>query len=216
LPSITLNSSPLSPDNGPVEIYYREWGSGLPLIFLHGGWGYEVYPFDRQIEALRDRFRILIPDRTGYGRSPRMGEFPTDFHSRAAVETTRFLDALGIERAVLWGHSDGAVISAIMGLATPSRFTCLVLEAFHYDRAKPNSRDFFESMVSNPERFGERVCKILTREHGEDYWRQLLAASGRAWLKIMSEADAPDKDFYGGRLSGIFAAVDEECRHRKL
>jgi len=58
-------------------------------------------------------------------------------------------------------------------------------------------------MVSNPERFGERVCKILAREHGEDYWRQLLAASGRAWLKIMDEADQPDKDFYGGRLSEL-------------
>jgi pimeloyl-ACP methyl ester carboxylesterase len=45
---------------------------------------------------------------------------PLDFHRRAAAETILFLDALGIERAVLWGHSDGAVISAMTGLAAPS------------------------------------------------------------------------------------------------
>jgi haloalkane dehalogenase len=97
---------------GPVRIYYREAGAGIPLVFLHGGWGYEVYPFDRAIEALRGRFRILIPDRSGYGRSTPLTKLPADFHRRAAIEMARFLDALKIERAVLWGHSDGAVIAS--------------------------------------------------------------------------------------------------------
>src|SRR5262249_4390615 len=55
-----------------ARIYCRDTGAGSPLLFLHGGWGYEVYPFDRQIEALGGKYRILIPDRTGYGRSPRI------------------------------------------------------------------------------------------------------------------------------------------------
>src|SRR5437660_156251 len=87
------NSIPFA---GPARIYYRDTGAGAPLVFLHGGWGYEVYPFDRQIAALSGKFRILIPDRSGYGRSSPIASLPADFHSRAVVETQRFLDALHI------------------------------------------------------------------------------------------------------------------------
>jgi len=67
------------------------------------GWGYGIYPFDRQIAAFANEHRILIPDRSGYGHSSRVtGEMPLDFHRRAAQETFSFLDALGIESAILW------------------------------------------------------------------------------------------------------------------
>ena len=49
---------------GASPIYCREAGAGPALVFLHGGWGYEVYPFDRQIDTLSGRYRIVIPDRT--------------------------------------------------------------------------------------------------------------------------------------------------------
>src|SRR5262249_23480382 len=111
MPYATLQASPLAPDIKPVEIYYRDEGTGPPLVFLHGGWGYQIYPFDQQVAALKNSSRILIPDRTRYGRSSHfVGELPTDFHYRAATETLLLLDQLGIDRAIFWGHSDGAVI----------------------------------------------------------------------------------------------------------
>lgn len=205
MPFLNVNQSPLLPGVTPVEIYYRDYGSGLPLLFLHGGWGYEIYPFQRQIEALSSGFRILIPDRSGYGRSRRLETLPVDFHRRAAIETARFIDALGIDRAVLWGHSDGAVIAAILGLEKPARVLGLILEAFHYDRAKPRSREFFTSMAANPEAFGQRVSSTLARDHGEPYWRKLLKENGRAWLTIAEKANEPDGDFYRNRLSELSA-----------
>src|SRR6267142_278721 len=71
MPFLSLPSSPLVPRTSPVSIHYREQGAGLPILFLHGGWGYEMYPLDRQIEVLSATRRIIIPDRSGYGRSPR-------------------------------------------------------------------------------------------------------------------------------------------------
>ena len=200
MPFVTIDESPLAPNAGPVEIHYREAGSGSPLVFLHGGWGYKVYPFDTQIDALRDRFRILIPDRTGYGRSMRLAHVPTDFHARAAVETMRLLDALHIERPVLWGHSDGAVIAAKIGLATPDRVAGLILEAFHFYRVKPGSREFFEVMAGDPRLLGERVAGTLAREHGEDYWRKLIVINGRAWLGLADDATHVEHDLYDGKL----------------
>ncbi len=182
-----------------ARIYYRDTGTGLPLVFLHGGWGYEVYPFDRQIEALGGRCRIIIPDRTGYGRSPRIASLPPDFHRLAAVETMQVLDALRIERAVLWGHSDGAVIAALLGLAEPSRFSGLILEAFHYTRSKTGSADSFREMIAEPYRVGNRAAAALARDHGED-WRGVVERNAAAWLEIVASGPG---DLYGGKLSEL-------------
>ncbi|HEX8185004.1 MAG TPA: alpha/beta hydrolase, partial [Blastocatellia bacterium] len=203
MPFVSIKDSPLIPGVSPVEIHYREAGDGAPLIFLHGGWGYEVYPFDRQVEALGSAFKIFIPDRTGYGRSMRIDSLPADFHKRAAEETIRFIQALKIERPVLWGHSDGAVIAAMMGLAAPEMLSGVILEAFHFYRAKPGSREFFETMVLNPARLGERITSVLIADHGEDYWQRIILNNGRSWLKIAEESTHPEHDLYDGRLSGL-------------
>lgn len=203
MPFISIDESPLSPGNRPVDIHYRDHGSGRPLVFLHGGWGYQVYPFDSQIEALGDLFRIVIPDRTGYGRSTRLDSMPVDFHERAASESIRLLEALGIERPVLWGHSDGAVIAAMMGLRWPERLAGVILEAFHYYRFKPGSREFFETMSGDPNGLGERICGVLSSEHGEDYWQKLIINNGSAWLRLADESTGPEQDIYGGKLSGL-------------
>src|ERR1041384_4897257 len=156
MPYITVDESPLAPSLSPVEIHYRDQGAGAPLLFLHGGWGYQIYPFDRQIE-----------------------------------------------RAVLWGHSDGAVIAAMIGLTQPARVSGLILEAFHFYRKKPGSREFFETMAGDPALLGERVATTLSSEHGEDYWRKLIVINGDAWLRIADEATHPFQNLYDGELSNL-------------
>jgi len=197
VPYVTIKNSPLA--RRTVELHYREFGSGIPLVFLHGGWGYHIYPINKQLHSLKN-YRVLIPDRSGYGLSPKPADFGLDFHIRAAEETFGFLDALGIRDAVLWGHSDGAVIAAWFGLMAPERCRGLILEAFHYYRRKTASREFFEAMVAAPESFGERVSSVLAHEHGEGYWRELLQTEGRTWLDIAKEADSGPEDLYNGRL----------------
>jgi pimeloyl-ACP methyl ester carboxylesterase len=204
VPTLELVHSPHAPDLSPITIYYREFGRGRPLVFLHGGWGYGVYPFDRQIEAFQSDYRILIPDRSGYGHSTRVpGEMPLDFHRRAARETIAFLDALGIGRAVFWGHSDGAVISAMIGLEASERCECLILEAFHLLRRKPGSRSFFERFAARPEDLGEETKKLLAQDHGEEQWPTVLRRNCTAWFRIADQVKRPDEDLYDGRLREI-------------
>jgi len=215
LPFASLQSSRLVPGVSPVEIYYRDEGEGLPLVLLHGGWGYSLNPFNRQIEKLRGEFRLMCPDRSGYGRSTHLGEFadlPTDFHYRAASETLTLLDSLGIERAFLWGHSDGAVIAAIIGFTAPERVRGLILEAFHYYRMKPSSREFFETLVYQPEALGPELCARFALEFGREDWRKLITSHAKAWLQmaVASQFESPIEscprdDLYRGRLHEICA-----------
>ena len=206
MPFLSLPSSPLVPGLNPVSIYYRDEGEGAPLLFLHGGWGYEMYAFNRQIAVLGQRYRLLIPDRGGYGRSAHLiNDLPSDFHYLAAAETLSILDSLGIERAVLWGHSDGAVIAAILGFTAPERVSALVLEAFHYFRMKTTSQHFFETLADRPEALDEELCERFAREHGADYWRHLVTSHAKAWLQIASAGAGPNDDLYAGRLREIVA-----------
>ena len=192
---VAIDSSPLLPGTRPIEVHYREVGRGAPIVILHGGWGYGFYPYDDAIAKLERRF--VIPDRTGYGGSPHITELPREFHRAAAIETEKLLDALRIERPVLWGHSDGAIIATILALRDPGRYDGIIVEAIHLDREKPRSRDFFLQMIDDPDAFGERVTRKLAEEHGEDYWRTIIRAGGRAWRDI---AATPDEDFYEHRL----------------
>ena len=202
LPIITIKHSPLA--GGPADIHYRELttGSKIPLVFLHGGWGYEIYPLSRQLSAIQD-FPVLIPDRSGYGRSTKPAIFGADFHRRAAEESLRFLDSLNIDRCIFWGHSDGAVIAAWIGLDAPERCQGLILESFHYDCQKTASQAFFEAMAFAPDTLGSRVCEALALEHGEDYWRDLMRSEGQAWLDIAHSSNSLQKDLFNGRLSEL-------------
>ncbi len=147
---------------------------------------------------------MLIPDRSGYGRSARVaGEMPLDFHQRAAAETIGFLDALGIERAVFWGHSDGAVISAKIGLVAPERCESLILEAFHFLRRKTGSRAFFERFAAHPEDLGEETKKLLAQDHGEAQWPTVLQRNCTAWFRIADAVKRPDEDLYDGKLGEL-------------
>jgi 3-oxoadipate enol-lactonase len=202
VPTVAIAASPLAPDRSPVPIFYRDLGQGSPVVVLHGGWGYAIYPFDRQLAALSTARRFVIPDRTGYGGSGRLTAQAPDFHRRAAAETFAVIDALELERPVLWGHSDGAVIALLMGLARPERLAGLIVEATHLYRNKPSSRAFFETMMENPDGLGERVAAVLRAEHG-DTWRDLIRINGEAWMRIAEERATPDQDLYDGRLPAL-------------
>jgi pimeloyl-ACP methyl ester carboxylesterase len=175
------------------------------LVVLHGGWGAGIYPFDRQIAAL-DRHRVIVPDRTGYGRSGTIDIQPVDFHQRAADETLGVLDALGLGRVSLWGHSDGAVIAFKLALMAPNRVDRIVAEATHFFRRKPRSRGFFEAMRDRPEQFGGRVSKALEADHGSR-WRSLLSMNGVAWLELAESTGDEKANLYDGRLGDIRSPV---------
>jgi non-heme chloroperoxidase len=204
VPTLELPHSPHAPGVEPVTIHYREFGHGEPLVILHGGWGYGIYPFDRQIAEFASQYRILIPDRSGYGHSTWVSnEMPLDFHRLGAQETFSFLDALGVESAILWGHSDGSVIAAMMGLIAPQRCQAVVLEAFHFLRRKPGSRSFFERFAAHPEELGEETRKLLAEDHGEMRWQTVLRRNCGAWFRIADSVKRPDEDLYEGRLSEL-------------
>lgn len=111
--------------NDGVRLHYLEAGDGTPLVWLPG-WTQPARGFSGQLAALSDSYRCLALDFRGHGESDR----PSYGYrvSRLARDCLDLLDHLGLEDAVLLGHSAGCVVIwSFIDLFGDDRVRALVL-----------------------------------------------------------------------------------------
>ncbi len=97
-----------------ITLHYRHGGSGLPLLLLHG-FGEDSRIFDHCLPTLQQVATCIVPDLPGSGRSP----CPWVAGHAQRLENMsqllwQLLDELGIEKAVVLGHSMGGYIALCM------------------------------------------------------------------------------------------------------
>ncbi len=104
------------------------------LVLLHEGLGSTAFWKDvPELLAARHGLRVFLYDRRGYGRSdPELLPRPLDYLDRMAlVELPAVLEAAGIRRPILLGHSDGGTIALLFAAAFPERVEAVVAIAAH-------------------------------------------------------------------------------------
>lgn len=109
-------------------IFLAEAGSGPPVVMLHGGGpgASGVSNYSRNIEALAQHFRVIVPDMPGYGRSAK-GIDHSDPFGYLATMIRGLLDELGIDAAHLVGNSYGGAAALRLALDSSERVRKLVL-----------------------------------------------------------------------------------------
>jgi pimeloyl-ACP methyl ester carboxylesterase len=109
------------------RIAYADVGEGdVPVVLVHGLSGY-IPMWQKNIGALAQHHRVIALDLPGYGKSDKpRADYTMRFQARAV---RGLLDALGIARAVLVGHSMGGQICTHLTLAHPERVAGLVLSS---------------------------------------------------------------------------------------
>jgi pimeloyl-ACP methyl ester carboxylesterase len=87
------------------------------------------------LPELPSRYHVFVPDQRGHGGSerPKAGYAPEDF----AADVLAFMDAVGVERAALVGHSMGSFVAQAVAAAAPDRITRLVLVGSAADPRTP-------------------------------------------------------------------------------
>ncbi len=105
--------------NNGAHIWYASYGSGSPVILLHGGlgnsgnWGYQVPAL------VENGYRAIVIDSRGHGRSTHDAQ-PYSY-DLMATDVVAVMDKLGIDKAALVGWSDGACTSLVLASHTPER-----------------------------------------------------------------------------------------------
>ncbi|WP_051169744.1 alpha/beta fold hydrolase [Nocardia abscessus] len=113
---------------GDREIFFSETGAGPAVVLLHGGGpgagGLSNYA--RNVEPLARRFRVIVPDMPGYGRSTKRIDQSDPFGDLAAA-VGGLLDALDIGSAHLIGNSYGGAAALRLAMDRPEKVGKLIL-----------------------------------------------------------------------------------------
>jgi pimeloyl-ACP methyl ester carboxylesterase len=115
-----------------MTIHYHEAGQGAPVLFLHSyGPGTTAgITFHKTIGVFSQHFRCLLMDLPNFGRTGPV-VFNEPVHDLQARTALRLLDALGIEKAHLVGHSQGGQSAMVFAYTYPERIDKLVTGAYH-------------------------------------------------------------------------------------
>jgi pimeloyl-ACP methyl ester carboxylesterase len=109
-----------------LRIHYRDVGAGPPLVLVHGGLATGEVMWSAPVVAeLARRHRVLIPDSRGHGRTDNPAG--TLRYDRMADDVAAFSAALGLERPVVVGYSDGAQVALEIGLRHPALTAAMVI-----------------------------------------------------------------------------------------
>ena len=115
---------------GGIKIWYAEFGHGSPVILLHGGLANADY-WGNQVRALEGRYRVIVMDSRGHGRSTRnAAPFGYDL---MADDVLGVMSYLHIPKATIVGWSDGAIVGLDLAIHHPDRLTSLFAFAANSD-----------------------------------------------------------------------------------
>lgn len=204
MPTITTS------DN--TELYYKDWGTGQPVVFSHG-WPLDADAWEDQMYFLASRgYRCVAHDRRGHGRSsqPWGGQDMDTF----ADDLAAVVEALDLHDAIHVGHSTGGgevaryiarhgtdrvagavLISAVVPLMlkTPSNPQGTPIEVFDQLRASVHAdRSQFWKDLSAPFYGANRPGSKVSQGVRDTFWLQGMLASFNAsydCIKAFSETD---------------------------
>ncbi|HDR9872045.1 TPA: alpha/beta hydrolase [Burkholderia cenocepacia] len=196
-----------------VEIFYKDWGKGQPIVFSHG-WPLSADDWDAQMLFFVEHgYRVIAHDRRGHGRSTQTAD-GNDMNHYAA-DLAALTEALDIRNAVHIGHSTGggevAAYVARHGMKRTSKIVLVsavppvmvksernpggtpieVFDGFRKQLAA-NRAQFYLDVPSGPfygfNRAGAKVSEGVIR----NWWRQGMMGGIKAQydcIKAFSETD---------------------------
>jgi pimeloyl-ACP methyl ester carboxylesterase len=114
--------------NQGIGIYYEVEGSGPPLVLAHGISGsLEDWREVGWVEALRDRYQLVLVDARGHGRSDKPHEPGAYRHVDRAMDHLEVMDDLSLQKAHFFGFSMGGQVCLAVGIHAPERCLSLVM-----------------------------------------------------------------------------------------
>lgn len=120
-------------------------GDGVPLVFSHG-YMMNHTMFDRQVEYFSPRYRCIAWDARGHGRTEWEGDFN---YWDSAKDLIGLLDALGMEKCVHVGMSQGGIVGMRAAMLSPDHFYGIVQLSTQAGPVPDSGDDTFERTMDD-------------------------------------------------------------------
>lgn len=194
---ILNNHSGYSPANG-IKLYYEIYGTGKPLILIHGGGSSGFFDFEETVKRLQDHYQLILLDMQNHGRSAHR-KVPETFE-QDAKDIVAVLDHLAIDKASFFGFSNGATTILKLASLFPDRVDRLIAASGNTKRAGLLD-GFFEGMSAStievmPPSLKENFLKL--NSDPEDF-RNMYEKDSQRMINF--------RDFEAGALENISCPV---------
>jgi len=183
-----------------LRMYYETHGAGTPVILLHGGLE-TCQMWAPVIPSFSMNYQVITPDSRGHGRTDNpsgMFSFPL-----LAEDITQFIQALGLQKPLVVGYSNGGQTALHMAMTYPGLargymiggvFNSMTAEWRQMMQGPlgfegPGIVDFERVIQNNPE-----VIQSLQDKHdifhAPGYWKTLLLQASQCWWAPPKHAQA--------------------------
>jgi pimeloyl-ACP methyl ester carboxylesterase len=185
-PALAMDSATCDEvDVGDGILSITSAGDGPPLILLHG-WTLDHRMWRPQLEALGAHFRLIMPDRRGFGRSTASPDL-----GREADDVTCIADALGLEQFGLAGLSQGAGVALNFAIRNPDRLTAVALAGTPLPGLVPDPdiipREDYAALVQ------QAAMKTMRRNWSQHPLMRVPSIEGQTLLAlVLSDYDGRD------------------------
>src|SRR5438128_756952 len=149
-----ISTSLVAHVNG-IELAYQEFGTGSPLVLLHGGFG-SVGMFGPNIDLLAARHRVIGADLQSHGRSP-AADRPMRFETMAD-DVAALIKELKLERVAIMGFSLGGAVGLRTAIQHPALVERLVLVSTVFKRG-----GWFPELKAGMDAMGPETAEPLKR-----------------------------------------------------
>ncbi|MFW9965216.1 MAG: alpha/beta fold hydrolase [Candidatus Sifarchaeia archaeon] len=189
-----------------LNMYYEDYGSGPPLVLIHGGIANSGMNWAPSIPIFSKHFRVIALDSRGHGKTDNpSGEFS---YRLMADDTVALIKRLGLEKPIIYGWSDGGQIVLEIGVNYPGLAKALIPGAALADMSDyyvnfmkvlgingPGDVDVktFKDVYAE---FAEAAIGLHSAVYGDHYFEEVLFVNiSRMWTD--------PKAFLGERISKI-------------
>lgn len=188
-----------------MKMYYETSGQGDPLIVLHGAY-MNIPSMGAIIPRLAETHTVYAPEFQGHGRTNDIDRPIT--YPNLADDVAAFMDAVGLEKADVFGYSMGAAAGLMLAIRHPDKVDQLIAASVAYDASgwQPAFTEFLPSMSKemfvgtpmedayrefavDPEGFPALVEKLIALEFEPMAWGEDVKALKTPVLIITGDAD---------------------------
>lgn len=192
------------------RLYYEDMGGSGPAIVFSHGMLLDGTMFSSQVAAFRDRYRCVVWDERGHGRTATETLPPFSYYD-SANDLAALLSFLEIDSAILVGVSQGAFLSMRCALTYPKRVRALVLIATQAAKDDPETLGGYRALLDAwikgnlPEQVAVTIEHILfgTDWSGATAWKEKWRAMTTANLSGSLDTLANRDD-----ISDMISSID--------